>query len=492
MIHRIKKKIYDIKNINIIKNSGYFDENFYISNYPEILNTGMIPVNHYYYFGWKEHRNPSAEFDNNLYLSANNSFKIEMNPILHYMKYGQFDPKIVGPKTKFKKKVSDLLSKHFNESNPLKTFPILREKNRLNIIFNGFDKGCFFGGKATALILAIHFVNTYHYDLRIIAQNPEENIFYQFLELFKLKKPENVEFFATNLNQHLEISNKDHFLCTMWVNADAVLNTPEITGKIFYIMQEVETFFYDHGDYHLRCFNTLTDKRLIPLVNSKLLYDYLVKNGYENVKKNGIYFEPVFSKDLLKPSHKSFTQKEKYNLFYYARPSHQRNIFYFGLENLNEAFLTGRLNPKEWIVYTAGDKNVPSITFDADVEVKDLGIMDWNDYCSFISTIDLCYSMIYTPHPSYPPLDSTTAGAVCVTNQYANKQDLSFYSKNIITAELKKESMLDALEKGAKLAKDLEQRKKNYNEANTIGTWDNAFKDSIKHMNKFLKDDQDV
>lgn len=492
ILRRIKKKIVDVKNINIIKNSGYFNENYYVSNYPEILNTKMIPVNHYYYFGWKEGRNPSSEFDNNLYRNVNAAFNIDINPVLHYMKYGQFDSKILGPNTGFKKTVTEILNTQFGVTLPFKTFPITLKNNRLNIVFNGFDKGCFFGGKATALILAIHFVNTYHYDLRIISQNPEENIFWQFLELFHLEKPQSVEFFATDLEHHLEISTKDHFLCTMWSNAAMVLNTPEITGKVFYIMQEVETFFYDHGDFHLSCFNTLTDERLIPIVNSKLLYDYLCKNGYDNVKKNGIYFEPVFSKDLLKPSKNSFSKKEKYKLFYYARPSHQRNIFYFGLDNLNEAFLRGKLDPKEWIVYTAGDKNTPDLAFDVDVEVKKLGIMDWQEYCNFVSTIDLCYSMIYTPHPSYPPLDTTTAGAVCVTNKYANKQDLTMYSKNIITANLKKEDMVEALEKGANLAKNVELRKRNFQESHTIGTWDNAFKEPIKHMHNFLKDDQDV
>lgn len=489
IIRRISKKIKDVKNIKIIKESGYFDEDYYVSNYPEILNTGMIPVNHYYYFGWKEDRNPSEEFNNNFYLNINAPYKIKMNPVLHYMLYGQYDDKIIGPKTKFKKSVKNILNEHFGECIPFKTTPVTIKNNRLNIVFNGFDKGCFFGGKATALILAIEFVNQYNYDLRIIAQNPEQHIFYQFLELFDLPKPAKIEFFATDLEQNLEVSTKDHFLCTMWSNADAVLNTPLITGKIFYIMQEVETFFYDHGDYHLRAFNTLTNNRIIPIVNSKLLYDYFCKNGYDNVKKNGIYFEPVFSEKLLKPSKNSFSEKEKYNLFYYARPSHQRNLFYFGLEVLNEAFITGKLNPKEWIVYTAGDAKTPNFFLDVDVEIVHLDVMDWKEYCDFVGTIDLCYSMIYTPHPSYPPLDTTTAGAVCVTNKYANKEDLSMYSKNIITSNLTKEDMLIALEKGAHLAKDMKQRKLNFKEAHTKGSWDSALAESVKHMHSYLKED---
>ncbi len=488
MMHKIKRKLSDMRNLWIVKNSPYFDKQYYLEKNPDVASSGVDPIKHYYYSGWKEGRNPSAQFNTDAYIGANYKFNITINPIVHYMRFGQYDSRIIGPRTKLKKSVTDLLNAHFNESIPFKTIPVTRDKIRLNIVYNGFDKGCFFGGKATALILAIQFVDAYGYDLRIIAQNPEETVFYQFLELFHLEKPQKVEFFATDTNQRLEISEQDHFLCTMWSNADAVLHTPEITGKIFYIMQEVETFFYDHGDNHLRCYNTLTDDRLIPIVNSKLLYDYLCKNGYNNVVKNGIYFEPVFLKELLQPSKTSFAKKEKYNLFYYARPSHQRNIFYFGLENLNEAFLTGKLDPDEWIVYTAGDKSVPDFCFDVDVEIKKLGVMDWKEYCKFASTVDLCYSMIYTPHPSYPPLDTTTAGAVCVTNRYANKQDLSNYSKNIITANLNKKDMIDALESGATLAKNSTLRKKNWQEEHTSGTWDVAFKESIKHMQKFIKD----
>lgn len=488
MENKIKRKLNELKAIRIVKKSKYFDKKFYLKQNPDVLEVGIDPVVHYCLYGWKEGRNPSSQFDNNFYLNSNYKYNINMNPVVHYELYGKYNNEIIGPETKVKYRVSDMVKAHFAESKPLNAYMIDSEKRRLNVIFNDFDNGCFFGGKATALLLAINYVNTYNYGIRIVAQEPDERVFYQFLDLFELQKPVEVEFYAINGKSLLEVSPKDDFLCTMWSNADAVLNTPEITGKIYYIMQEVETFFYDHGDYHLRCFNTLTDNRLIPIVNSKLLYDYLVANNYNNVKKNGIYFEPVFSKKLLKPSSNSFKKKNKYKLFYYARPSHQRNIFYFGLDNLNEAFLSGKLDPKEWIVYTAGDKSVPEICFDSDVEVKKLGVMTWKEYCDFVSTVDLCYSMIYTPHPSYPPLDTTTAGSVCVTNNFANKQGLEKYSKNIISADLNKNDMIEALHKGAELAKNFQQRKKNYLESNTSGEWEVAFADSVKHMHSFIED----
>jgi hypothetical protein len=257
-------------------------------------------------------------------------------------------------------------------------------------------------------------------------------------------------------------------------------------------MQEVETFFYDHGDYHLRCYKTLTSDSLIPIVNSKELYDYLADHGYDNVKNRGIFFSPAFSGELLKPSENSFEKKSKYKLFFYARPSHQRNLFYFGIDILNKAFLKGVLDSKEWEVYLAGDKTVCDLEFDSNVKVKRLGLMSWEDYSKMASKIDLCYSMIYTPHTSYPPLDFASSGSVVLTNRYQNKQDLHNYSKNIISAELNEEDMLKKFKEASLLVKDVKQREKNYKENNINDSWDDAFKDVLPFMEEKIRGIKDV
>lgn len=490
-IARIGRDPANDSNVKIIKKSEFFDPEFYLSQYPDVAKAGENPYVHYCYFGWKESRDPSEKFCNDLYLKLNRGNMPEMNPIIHFETKGRNDPQIIGPgHRRFVgfRSVTHILNEYFKDCAPFETLPVTRENRRLNIVFCGYDKSCFFGGKATALILAIQYVTRYGYDLRIISQNPARDLLGEFVELFHLEMPQNVEYFATDFGLRLELSDKDDFMCTMWDNAAAVLATPAVSGNVYYIMQEVETFFYDHGDKHLKCYQTLTDDRLIPLVNSELLHDYLINNGYENVRKNGIFFEPVFSAELLKPSEKSFTEKEKYTLFFYGRPSHQRNVFYFGLECLNDAFLSGKLNPKEWKVVLAGDATVPKFDFDSDVEIEKLGVMSWKEYCDFASTVDLCYSMIYTPHPSYPPLDTTTAGAVSVTNRFGNKQDLSRYTNNIIMADLNKKSMLDALEKGAALAKNFEQRRANHAASHTAGSWKDTFGPVVEHMHKFAED----
>ena len=486
-MNKVLKYFNQKKYIKMVENSSYFDKAYYLAKNLDIKNSGVNPAKHYYMYGWREGRNPSADFDNDRYFKYNKLEK-NINPIVHYT-LNKDSLNLTVPAVNSALSVEDILDDYFFENKPLKVLSVSNlKKHRLNIIFNGFDSGCFFGGKATALILAIQFASKYHYNLRVISQNPDAAVFYEFLDLFHLKFEEEVSFFSINSGQLIEIDEKDDFICTMWSNADIILNTQYIKGKIFYVMQEVETFFYDHGDNHLRCFSCLTDDRIIPIVNSKLLYDYLCSHGYNNVVNNGIYFEPVFSGNLLKPSKDSFHKKDKYSLFFYARPSHQRNLFYFCLDVLNEAFNYGVLDKDEWVVYTAGDGNMPNFHFDVDVDIERLGVMSWNEYCDFMSTIDLCFSVIYTPHPSYPPLDAVTAGAVAVTNKFENKQDLSNYSKNIVMGDLNKKDMLRALECGSKLAKNVKVREANYKTSNTAGEWQMAFKDVLKFMNDKIGD----
>lgn len=470
-----------LKNIERIRNSEYFDADYYLNTYADIKKSGSDPAEHYYLYGADEFRNPSELFNTEKFVLRFG--KKGVNPLITCLDYMKHHPEYVPPAVK-KFTVTDLLYNYFSESRPIKTSvsaPL--DKHRLNIIYNGFDRSAFFGGKATALLLAVTYCNNCGVDLRIISQDPDAGIFSEFVKLFDLETNFNVSFFSLNSGRYLEVDSKDDFLCTMWVNADAVLNTPTITGKVFYIMQEVETFFYDHGDMALRAYNTLSNDRIIPIVNSKLLYDYLCSHGYRNVSDNGCFFQPVFSHKLLKASENSFKKKDKYRLFFYGRPGHQRNVFYFGADVLNEALKRGIIDPDKWSISIIGDNTTPKFGFDVDVELEIHGAMSWEEYCSFLSTVDLCYSMIYTPHPSYPPLDAVSSGAVSLTNRYQNKQDLSDFSANIIMADLNTESMLDGLKKAVELAENAELRKTNYeNKTHTYGEWTDNFVDVVDFM----------
>lgn len=66
-----------------------FDENFYLSMYPDVKASGIAPFLHYMNFGFKESRNPNPNFDSFFYKTFNLKDNPDQNPLLHYIKQGR-------------------------------------------------------------------------------------------------------------------------------------------------------------------------------------------------------------------------------------------------------------------------------------------------------------------------------------------------------------------------------------------------------------------
>lgn len=76
----------------LLKDSLYFDADWYLNKYPDVAITGMDPAAHYLFFGAKLERNPSPYFDAKYYLEANRDVKLAgINPLLHYIKHGHHE-----------------------------------------------------------------------------------------------------------------------------------------------------------------------------------------------------------------------------------------------------------------------------------------------------------------------------------------------------------------------------------------------------------------
>ena len=72
-----------------MKKSSLFDENWYLSQNPDIADKKITPVEHYIKYGWKERLNPSQKFDGNAYLQDNQDVaKANICPLVHYVTIG--------------------------------------------------------------------------------------------------------------------------------------------------------------------------------------------------------------------------------------------------------------------------------------------------------------------------------------------------------------------------------------------------------------------
>ncbi len=90
----IKNALINIKGYNAIKKNQLLDTNYYSKNNIDVKSSGMDPILHYMYHGFKEGRRPNPSFDGDYYLKAYRDVKqSNLNPLIHYSLYGMNEGK---------------------------------------------------------------------------------------------------------------------------------------------------------------------------------------------------------------------------------------------------------------------------------------------------------------------------------------------------------------------------------------------------------------
>ncbi|MEA1052133.1 hypothetical protein U5801_20315 [Lamprobacter modestohalophilus] len=76
--------------IAIIRESGLFDESWYLSQYPDVADAGYDPIEHFVCHGVGDKRNPAPWFDTAFYLETHPDVSASiMNPLVHYHQFGK-------------------------------------------------------------------------------------------------------------------------------------------------------------------------------------------------------------------------------------------------------------------------------------------------------------------------------------------------------------------------------------------------------------------
>jgi O-antigen biosynthesis protein len=69
---------------------AHFDSKFYMSTYPEVVHSGLDPIEHFLAKGWLEGFNPRPDFDTLYYRISNPDVeKAGINPFVHYLLHGR-------------------------------------------------------------------------------------------------------------------------------------------------------------------------------------------------------------------------------------------------------------------------------------------------------------------------------------------------------------------------------------------------------------------
>jgi LmbE family N-acetylglucosaminyl deacetylase len=382
------------------------------------------------------------------------------------------------------KGVNEMISTRFESLRPLSMYLVPPSPHpRVNIVTDSIARGSLFGGVGTALIFGTLLANRMGADLRIITRTEKaqaENVDH-ILSVYGLALEGEIDFKflpSYEQKQNLDFSTSDLFITTSWWTTAATLGSVP-SASIIYLLQEDERMFYPFGDDRLRCEAILRNREIRFVLNTRLLFDHLVADGLSNLVQQGSWFEPAFPTTVFRPRPHKAEGKRKF--IFYARPNNLRNLFYLGIEVINAAIAQQVLNPQEWEIIFVG-KDIPDMSFEGGVVPTKLENLSWSDYAELAGTIDLGLSLMYTPHPSYPPLDLAASGAVVVTNRFGGKQDLDRYSANLICADAERDALVEALRQGVALARNSGQREKNFQANGLCLDWNIAFSETLERI----------
>lgn len=377
------------------------------------------------------------------------------------------------------------ISYNISPLNP--ALPAVGRPGKITILIPSLNKKSFFGGTATALIVAAKLAQKVDMPLRIVEtlQPGGKDGLGDFLESNDIHLAEDVELIDVSARTHniygyIDLHPDDIFLASAWWDAKLISQLP-LTRKFIYLIQDFEPIFYSNSDEYVFANQTYHSEAFIPICNTRLMLEFMESKGYKYIAQNGLYFEPAVSR---KKYGLSEERRSKRRLFLYGRPSVARNLFYTAISALNDVFDSGKLDANDWEIFMAGQDKLPNITLSTGVEVQNLGKLSMDDYSNFIRTVDIALSPMMAPHPNYPTLEFASVGAAVVTTKYETKQTLDRYSKNIIMADLSIEDIAKSIVKASKLT--YSQRLEN-EKSNIIGDdWDVALNKSLSEAVQLL------
>lgn len=388
----------------------------------------------------------------------------------------------------------EIWDQRFNSQQSLHTYMVPQpDLSRISLVTDSISSGSLFGGVGTALLFSAMLANRKNAALRIVTRTepPSPTNVELILSAYNIRLKHEIQFSfvppvsrggsasaPSEVSMGLDTYQDELFITTSWWTTAATL--PSVpSDSIIYLLQEDERMFYSFGEERVQCERVLQSKEIRFVVNTRLLYDHLIATGLDHLESRGCWFEPAFPKSLFHERERDPVGKKRF--FFYARPNNPRNLFFVGIDIIDRAINQGIIDLEEWDIFLVG-KQIPNVTFGDGYIPRRCEGLDWQEYAELVGTIDLGLCLMYTPHPSYPPLDLAASGAVVVTNKFANKQDLSSYSRNILCVELNTEMALEALRAGVALAQNKEMRTYNFS-ANGLGSdWTSSFEATLQSL----------
>jgi O-antigen biosynthesis protein len=352
---------------------------------------------------------------------------------------------------------------HLSAPLNLQVLDVLAVHPRINVLLPSLRLKHMSGGPNTALLLAALLAEKGEWVRLIACDAPaegEEAALFPHMDGL-LKRPvarDRIELVdAFDRNRPTTIGANDLFFATAWWTAQMAkyAGTKTVRKTFIYLIQDFEPILHEGSTFQARALETYGLPH-IPVINTRLLLDHLVKEGAgcyadPEFSANALCFDPALDRSRYFVEREKTGRRGKRVLLFYARPSvARRNLFEIGVVALRQAVASGVIDKDSWEVWAMGEKIAP-VALGKGVFLNPLPWMSFDDYAKRVRTADLLLSLMLSPHPSYPPLEMAASGKLVVTNSFSVKtaERMKALSPNIIVAAPTAESVAAAIENAA-------------------------------------------
>lgn len=280
----------------------------------------------------------------------------------------------------------------------------------------------------------------------------------------------------------LMIGRNDVFFASAWWNVQMIKRGLTLTApqRFIYIVQDFEPSLYAWSARHALALETY-GLDFHAIICGRFLANYLFDSrigrfGDAAFRNSCAIFEPAVDRTKFYPETTAPAKVKR--LLFYARPtSAERNLFELGLHALRQATLSGVFSDEPWELLFIGEA-IPPVDLGRGVTIRPAPWLDYDKYAALMRSADIVLSLMLSPHSSYPPIEAAAAGAIAVTNTFANKtQDaLAKVSPNIIGVPATLEGIVAGL--GSAVVQSRVQRPQR-GLVNVPDRWEDSFSETI-------------
>lgn len=224
----------------------------------------------------------------------------------------------------------------------------------------------------------------------------------------------------------------DVYLATAWWSAHIahkIIRQHSLDQRrFFYLIQDFEPNFYPWGAEFADAQASYSFD-FVPIFNTTLLRDYFATQGFSFATPDALAFHPSIDIQRYASDMRPRREGSRRRLALYGRPEVARNMYNTAVEVLSNFVEAEALKRQDIELVSIGLLH-PPVTLPGGLQLTSLGKLPWDDYPAYLRTVDVGLSLMYSPHPSHPPIEMAASGVRVVTNSFGPK-DLSHLSPAI-------------------------------------------------------------